>query len=372
MKKILTFVALIVLLASCSQQVTPSTTELNAQAGSWQKLGGALDYTVAKNAAAPKLVLDRSGNLVAAWMEDNGGWRVYLERWNGTSWESFGAGSPASIDPYFSIAFDSSNSAVVGFHVDTGSGVAVYRRDAQSKIWKQLGTTFTGTNAITADKDGAIYSILHNGLKFDGTLPAGKNLIRRWNGSNWQTIYTFQKRLQGVDVPVTSLLFKANETPVVSWTSPSLEKQLSAWNGTTWDDLYSLRSFLTLDKKDQRLGFTILEGRAVFVVQGSQNLGGELSTSSYPLLAVDNTNRPVIALGTATPDSNIIVKRWTGSAWAQLGGILDRVATRNATIGSIIADSQNTLYAAWQECIEFDTVASQCKNNNIYVSKYVP
>jgi hypothetical protein len=396
MKKVLAFVVLIVLLAACSQQANPANdVELNAQAGSWQKLGGALDFTVSKNAASPRLFLDRSGSLVAAWQEPetSDSSRTYLERWTGSSWQSFGKIFPVGAN---FVGFDASNSPVIVQTTFTGTTVSIISRwDATGKTWKQLGGSFTGYVAAV-DKNGAVYRIVHDKLvnNSDYSVPPtvrGKNLIQRWNGSVWQTLYTFQKTIDTggdvIDIPLTSLIFKSDGKPAAYWTYPdsSFAVTLIAWNGTAWVDSCSVSNAgsrsgsVTLDKKDQCLGFRSFgEEFSTFPFQGNKSL---LTDTNNPLgdistITVDNLNRPLIILnqrGSTDADRNLVVQRWTGSVWAQLGGNLDRVATRNAFQGSLITDSKNTLYAIWLECTEIDTNDTRlCKNSNVYVSKYVP
>lgn len=398
MKQIGIVLLLVILLAACSQQGSPNNTELAAQAGSWQKLGGALDFTVSKNAFSPRLTFDRQGNLIAAWEEPETGSdyypnrRFYLERWNGTGWQSFGKIFPVNAGL---IGFDLANSPVVVRPTSTPNSQVVSRWDATSKTWKNLGNAFVGRNAVIT-KGGVIYRVVEDNLVNDSDFSSppsvrGKNLIQRWSGTNWQTVYTFQKTVGvsggRIDVPI-SLGFKSDDiTPVAYWTYPdqSFTQEISIWNGKTWADTYSLSlagfssGMLVLDKKDQRLGFkTFGERFSTFPFQGDKSL---LADPNKPLengnyITVDNANRPIISFnqaGSSTYDSNLVVQRWTGSDWVQLGGILDRVASRFTTNPFIVTDSKNTLYATWLECVELDTTNSgRCKNTNVYVSKFVP
>ncbi len=392
MKQISVLLLLVVLLAACSQQANPNA-ELAAQAGSWQKLGGALDYTVAKSAVAPQLLQDRSGNLVAAWAENNNGWRVYLERWTGSGWQSFGAGTPVGSSPSFAISFDSSNSPVVAIYssASTTSKVAVYRQDASSKVWRQLGTSFTGPTVLAADASGAIYSVLYDNLDPINP-PRGKNLIRRWNGSSWQTAYTFQKTILASPYPdgdaaITSLKFQASGKPAIVWFAAVKEQRnsLSRWNGSSWiDDLIAKnKDFITLDKKDQDLSrdnrFNPATGNNITrVVQSSKEIWSN-DGIFVEGLTVNAANRPVFSVNDIYK-GDITVRLYDSLSAASLGGVLDRVATRYANGGTVFVDSKGTIYAAWQECVgtllaEPATVyfnLDRCTDWNVYVSKYVP
>jgi hypothetical protein len=403
MKQVSVVLLLVILLAACSQQANPNA-ELAAQAGSWQKLGGALDYTVAKSAVAPQLLQDRSGNLIAAWAENNNGWRVYLERWTGSGWQSFGAGTPVGSSSSFAVSFDSSNSPVVALYSSASttnyqSKVAVYRQDASSKVWKQLGTSFTGPTVLAADASGAIYSVLYDKLDpISG--PRGKNLIRRWNGSSWQTTYTFQKIIPNyqngnsdTDAAITSLKFQSNGKPAIGWWAAVTEQRnsLSRWNGTSWidDPIAKHEDFIDLDRKDQGLSFstrfspatgsnvtTVTQaGQGILSINTSVNA---LSTNGYSL-TVDNSNRPIISLNDPYK-GDLTVRRFNGQSWINLGGVIDRVPTKYANYSDIFVDTKGTIYAAWSECVGTLTAEpvvvfynlDTCTNWNVYVSKFVP
>jgi hypothetical protein len=397
MKKLGVIFVLVVLLAACSQQGVLKP-EFSAQAGSWQKLGGALDFTVSKSAASPRLLLDRQGNLIAAWDEpettsDYYPYRTYLERWNGTSWQSFGKIFPVSAG---FIGFDATNNPLI---IQTTSTFGLLQSvisswDATSKTWKNLGNTFVGNNAVV-NKNGVVYRVVQDKLinDIDFSSPPsvrGKNLIQRWNGSSWQTAYTFQKTIGvssgRIDIPIR-LGFKSDGiTPVAYWTYPdqSSEQNISFWNGTSWVDTYRLgfagptNGILALDKKDQRLGFKTFGGTfSTYPFQGDKSL---LADPNKPLengdyITTDTANRPLISftqVGSSTNDTNLVVQRWTGTVWVQLGGILDRVPTRFVGSSVILTDSKNTLYTAWLECVGTFSDQTGCSNYNIYVSKYVP
>jgi hypothetical protein len=356
MKRISIVLLLVVLLAACSQQAV-SNVGLETQANTWQKMGGALDFTVAKDAVSPKLLLDRNGNLVVAWKEYNNGPKVYMERWTNTGWQGLAKVFPLKVDyPDYSIVFDSSNSPVIGSAMnDLTREVAVYRFDNVSKTWKQLGANFTGSSKIAADKNGFVYSVQGS-------------TIRRWSGSSWQTVRTYQAT-DGSSISLfNTLSFKSDGiTPVLNVSLDMYTAALAVWNGSKWERIcHTYRGALAstvLDRKDQCFGY---DG-SLDLYQGSQPLdkfGVQVASTTF-----SRSNRPI---ATIDYGEDIIVKRWSGSAWVQLGGIVDRVATRNVNIysASLLVDGNNTLYAAWSECVDYDAVATRCNNFNIYVSKY--
>jgi hypothetical protein len=402
MKKMVGILLLVILLASCSQQATPNA-ELSAQAGTWQKMGGALDFTADKSAVNPTLLQDSSGNLVAAWAENNGGWRVYLERWTSTGWQSFGAGTPAIIPslyyiPSFSVVFDATNSPVVAIYSSVSttnyqSKVAVYRQDTASKTWKQLGTSFTGPSMVASDASGAVYSVLYDKLDpISG--PRGKNLIRRWNGSSWQTIYTFQKTLltpysspSHADAAITSLKFQSNGKPAIVWWAAIKEQRnsLSRWDGTSWvdDSVAKHEDFITLDKKDQDLSVNTrynpaTNGNKTTITQAGKGIWSS-DNVFIEGITVDNANLPVVSFNDPYK-GDVTAQRYNGSTLVSLGGVVDRLPSRYANGSTVFVDSKGTVYAAWSECVGTINVdpntgfiyPDTCTNYNIYVSKYVP
>jgi hypothetical protein len=385
-------IGLIVLLSACSQQATPIETaeaELSAQANSWRGLGYALDSVVSKDAINPKLLLDRRGRLVVAWEENNNGPKVYIKRWSGSGWQRVGKAFPLTYGysyPGFSLVFDSTNSPVIGSIVSGRDSyltqeIAVHRFDNASRTWKQLGTTFKGSPNLTTDKNGTLYSVLYDNLRFnfyeagpvDEGLGNGKNIIRRWNGNHWESVQTYQaviiSSLRGFDVPVDDLSFKHDGTTlVIKANTDEYTSALSSWNGSAWQILcYTYRGAFTgtiLDRNDRCFG----ENAEQDVYQGSQVLGSRSGLKLFPA-TFDRTNHPIVA---GDNYSDVVVQRWSGSDWDQLGGILDRISSREAYLGSLVVDDRNRLYAAWTECATYDTASSSCTNRNIYVSRYVP
>jgi hypothetical protein len=382
----------VVLLAACTQQTTPDAA-FSAQAGSWQKLGGALDFTVEKSAVAPRLLQDRAGNLIAAWAENNNGWRVYLERWTSSGWQSFGAGTPVGASPSFAVSFDSNNSPVVALYSSVSttnyqSKVAVYRQDTSTKVWKQLGTTFTGPTVLATDASGAVHRVLYDKLDPINP-PRGKNLIQRWNGSSWQTVYTFQKTISGApnpdgDAAITSLKFQTNGKPAIVWTAAVTEQRnsLSRWNGASWvdDPVAKNKNFITLDNKNQDLSVDTrynpaTNGNITRIAQA-----GKVIWSSDGVfvesITTDKGNVPVVSFNNPE-QGNVTVQRYNGSTLMSLGGVVDRLATRYANGGTVFVDSKGTIYVAWQECVGTKVNESvgfsldNCTNWNVYVSKYV-
>lgn len=409
MKQLCLGLLLMALLAACSQQ--PVTENLEVQWNTWQKLGGALDFTAEKTPYAAQLLLDRTDKPIVASIEDDkkGGRKLVLQRWTGSVWQDF---APTLIVPmngttYLDVQLDTKNRPVV--LVSVGGAArddpnledgAVYRYEYGS--WKRLGEPFDlGDLAIAPN--GNIYALFSNGI-YDGV--NDKSFIRRWNGSAWQTEYTFQKITTknyyfGTPLPAPiahgarSLRFTKTNKPVVTWWLTSDEwlpaavtppTQVEIWNGTTWTHAGEFLGELILDKNDKlltawvgaqfssspRCGLDVFPDMTVL-----PKLADATKSSTYKL-AVDAYNRPIVAhtvrclndVDAEDSQQDLVVRRWSGSSWQTLGGVADRLANRGASSQGIVVDSNNTIYVLFTQCFTYS--GTTCTNFNLYLSKYVP
>jgi hypothetical protein len=79
-----------------------------------------------------------------------------------------------------------------------------------------------------------------------------------------------------------------------------------------------------------------------------------------PAIVTDKDGKIVVAWyeQDASSQTRVYVKRWTGTAWEQLGDVLNTVADSNANDPSLAIDSQNRPVVAWHES---DTTSSTVK-----------
>lgn len=407
MRKIVLGLLVALLLAACSQQATPTPDpqpDLEAQATSWQALGGAVDFTVEKTPLGATMLLDRTEKPVVASLEDDkkGGRKFVLQRWTGTGWQNFATPLtlPASASANFDFQIDLSNRPVVllgaGTKTQGNSGVedgAVYRYENGS--WKRLGATYDfGDLAIAPNSN--IYLLVSNHVDDDLN---DKSWIRRWNGSSWQVDYIFQKITRPYSTPIAhdgaSLRFTKASKPVVGWWPTSDEwayaatppQYLEVWNGSGWTSKGSFWGDMILDKNDAIVEGAIdaqlssYNGCGMSVLQNGTSLPDlkDATKSSSIALAVDSGNRPVVAHnirctsgtdgGVDAPESqqDLVVRRWSGSSWQTLGGTVDRLANRGVLVKTLLVDSKNTVYALFTQCAD-----TACTNQNLYLSKYMP
>jgi hypothetical protein len=147
---------------------------------------------------------------------------------------------------------------------------------------------------------------------------------------------------------IYSLAFNAAGDPIVATTASRLfpfsgqniwQVRVKQWEDQQWTDL-----------------------GGVLNVRTSRNAQG-------PSLAVDKLGRPLVTWSEDTPrslgeGSNIYVKRWDGEAWVSLGEALD-VISGGASYPSLAVDSQNRPVVAWREFGPGDF-----NNGNLYVKRW--
>ncbi len=387
MKKMLAIVGLVVLLAACSQQSVTKEVNLEAQVtNTWKPLGSALDIVPKNNATRPKLVLDRNGKPVVVWAEDNGLWYLQAKRWNGSAWEKLAF--PSKPLPFteegvnaFDVAFDSSNALVLSQLMNptnsySNSGrVQVYR--ATSSSWISLGA-FNGLVQLQTNASGQIHTVFY-------LTTNGNNLIRRWNGTAWQTVATIRRiynvRQDGslIYAEVESFILKSDANPMVRWSYITGETYFESWSGSTWETiLYSVGNRLIYDytlNTQNQLAYIWAYTFDHLNVSVSVVLGDFYLVPNTPVSLALRGDKPVILYNDAgdrfyNKNNGLIARRWTGSAWQKLGTRLERNLAGLVYSSNVVVDKQGNIFAVWQEAV--------CGSNpnfcpsNVYVSQYVP
>ncbi len=411
--KLVSVIVAIAILAACSQQATPTNIEIpegdiSSQASSWQKLGGVIDATIDKSPMEVVMLLDRTEKPVVASLEDDnkGNYKMYFQTWTGTTWQSFAPSLVVSRSGYPSFDFqvDLNNRPVVFAKPASASQYGVYRYE--NGAWKRLGNPSDSGGNLTIANNGNIYTLVSDYTK-------NKSFIRRWNGSSWQTDYTFQKitttdylgnPLSGGPIAhaASSLKFTKTNKPVVTWGLTSDEwgfassppTQVEVWNGSVWQDGGEFQQTGILDKNDNIVSASIpyqyssaLGCTGMDVSQNNKNLKEipDVSVNSGFSLAVDTSNHPVVAHtircvrgADSSKDKedvqakrDLVVRRWSGSSWQTVGGVVDRIANQGAESEAMAIDSKNTIYVLFRQCATFNAQGN-CTNNNLYLSKYVP
>jgi Bacterial Ig-like domain/Bacterial Ig domain len=123
----------------------------------WNPVGGALSAKSGTTfAQRPSLQLDSGGNPVVAWKERNEGGtssNIYVQRWTGALWESFGNGvnEEASIgqadDP--ALVLDASGNPIVAWAGTDGSTTNIYVHRWVNGHWELLGDVLSANPGQT-------------------------------------------------------------------------------------------------------------------------------------------------------------------------------------------------------------------------------
>ena len=228
---------------------------------------------------------------------------------------------------YPSLALDSSGNPVVSWREGTPLSGHIYVKRWNGSRWVQLGTTFLDvtTNGDAYNPSLALDSSgnpVVSWSEWDGT--SESIYVKRWNGSSWIQLGTYANSYQRARGP--SLALDASGNPVVSWYEYDGSVNniyVQRFNGTNWINV----------------GTGVLSGSSAL-----------FSDAYNPSLALDSSGNPVVSWyewdGTS---DNIYVKRWTGTSWVQVGGILDANTNQYAYNPSLALDASGNPVVSWQE-----------------------
>ncbi|RKI03751.1 hypothetical protein D7Y04_01935 [Corallococcus sp. AB038B] len=272
---------------------------------SWEALGTPMSSGRVTNAYQCALQVDVDGKLTVVWFENMNfkDYEWFVRRWNGQSFEPLGP----TLTPVVQGASVMDWRLARGAHpyltlasVETGEGwKRIYVRQWRDGSWGQLGSAIElRANSIVdsffmdVDGRGDPFVVLRE--QFTG---GGSPLLTamRWTGSAWQDIGA---SLSGL---LTALSFDASNAPLVATLDTVTGKPrtlLKKWTGSAWEPW----------------------GGALDALLGVDNT----TVSSVKL---DTQGRPVVALyGLMGNDANRSgkgqVRRWNGTQWESLGGIL--------------------------------------------------
>ncbi len=273
----------------------------------WEELDGSGSGGGVSNGAAqcvfPTLALDSAGNPNVAWSAGN---EIYFERWNGSSWEELagsgsggGVSNNATYSYYPSLALDSSDNPVLA--------------------WSDGSSTLAG-------KD--IY-------------------VRRWNGSSWAELAS-SATAGGISNCTSTcrhpeVVIDSSDNPVVAWVYSNRGIMLRVWSGTSWDALDTSAT--------EPVGLcSICDGTSVTVL----GHGGSLPVQS-PGLRLDSSDQPVVTWSAykSGMGADVYLEAWDGSAWAGIGGSETGTAINthagNAYTPRLVLDSSDNPIVAWEQ-----------------------
>lgn len=301
-----------------------NTNEIINAAGQWEEVGGgsASGGGISNNdedSVWPDIVVDPSGNVYVAWHDKSSGDReIYVRKWTGSQWATVGANSASG----GGISINSGDSKAVSLAVkpdgkpcaawrDWSSGFAeVYLRCWDENQWTEIGHGSASGSGVSKQKDsstsrrwpsmaigtdGVIYLAWENSGGSDTEIYAAW-----WDGNSWSMLGPNGGNVSDNNgnswLPVLALA--SNGKPYIAWqdeSSGNSEIFVRRWTGSSWVEVGS----------DSASGGGI-----------SKTSGRSVS----PTMAFDTDGRPAVAWSDDNVgNEEIFVRRWTGSAWVEVG-----------------------------------------------------
>jgi hypothetical protein len=444
----------VVAVSRCPVTTTPCNNNLYVKrwdGSKWVQLGTSLSRSASNSTYKPSLAVAKDGTLFVAYIENvSGDINLYVKKWTGSTWvqvssnvDSAGSGvdNPSlaltpdgrpmvAYDESYngnrniyikvlslggtwgyvgarvertitnnaylpSLAVDAAGNAIFSYEEEVaGQQRNVYVRRFQpdvSKTWTPLGNQPVAENAgfFSIDLDGSGQPVVAfgkgTGLNFGEIY---RLYAQRWTGSSWVQV---GGAITGLDYAPASFSFASNGTNsfAVAWqgVNPSITEYniyVKRWNGSAW---VQLGDFLDTNKANNAFEPSIdvdpsgnpsvawieqIGGASSVVVKrwdGSKwvqlgNVG--VSSAETVKLRVDATGKPTIAWTESTPttSSDLYVKRWNGSRWLQLGSALDTDINNNVLRGSIAIDS------AGNPIVAFGEITPGVGNDSTYAKKW--
>ncbi|MBZ4377048.1 Ig-like domain-containing protein [Corallococcus interemptor] len=271
---------------------------------SWEVIGTPLSSGRPVNAYQGTLQVDAGGSPTLAWFEnpDVNDIQWFVRRWNGQAFEPVGAAltpvSQTTYVPDWRFAQGAHSSLTLATH-EVGTGWnRIYVRQWRDGAWGQLGAAIelrvnSVVDSFFMDVDGQGYPFVVLREQIGG-VPS--NTAMRWTGTAWQDIGS---TLSGRS---TALSFDAGNAPLVATLDTLTGKPrtlLQKWTGSAWEPW----------------------GGALEALPG-------VDSTTVTSVKLDTQGRPVVVLhGSVGTDANRSgkgqVRRWNGTQWEALGGILN-------------------------------------------------
>jgi hypothetical protein len=302
----------------------------------WSSVGGTLDRTLTNNAQNPSLALRSDNRPTVAWQENN---NVYVKRWNNSSWVSIGGALdsvPAALSLTPSLVLDSANVPIVAYAENGDILVKKPNEVVATSVWGfPFGTAALDTNATVAYRPSIALKSDGNPIVawYENDGSSTNVYAKEWTGTAWIALGTTLDMTASNNAKDAVLAIRSDNRPVVAWEEAG-NIYVKQWNGSAWQSVGGV-----LDK-----------------VAANEAL--------RPALDLRSDNNPVVTWqeGSST-NYNIFVKRWTGSAWANVSSsALDKTLSRTAQRPAVVLKSNNNPLVAWDE--------SDGASENVYVEQY--
>jgi hypothetical protein len=379
----------------------------------WINAGSPIDISLAEDASSPAIAISSIDQPFLTWKENTAlsAHDVYVKSWNGTAWTLVGnaldrtqsndVSSPAiatsGLLPY--VAWGELNGAEHNVYVSQWTGAS----------WTPLSASLDGQVArdanypsvkVAATGPVVAWQECASTATWD-TCTDHDIWVKKWNSltNTWDAVGSILDGVATNDATRPSLALNSSGNPVVAWqetngTSTSRNVVVKAWDGvSSWTSLGTVDLSLSQDASlpslaidasnrpviawKEKIGSVSVLNYNIYVKRWNgtswDQLGATLLTSSprnagSPSLSINLSGNPVVAFSElVSPNGyNIYVKQWLGTKWVPLGSTLDNQVTNNALSPALVVTHQDKLFTAWQEC-----ASSSCTTpNDIYVKQF--
>lgn len=357
--------------------------------GQWQQLGGALDNNVNDYIDQGSTAVDAFGNPIVAFSEFSGSGAdiLLVKRWNGSAWELLGGSSglnvKGSVQHAISLVIDHNANPVVAWAEWSSSANYVYIKRWDGVTWNLLGG---GTVGQTGSSYAVSMGIDANNNPMVAFPNFNQNIVvMRLNGSSWTQIGQPLSLLPSYDL---SLAVNTAGNPVVAWeqnNASAREIRVGRWNGTSWEPMGSAAlnagysslvdcPSLAIDKNNRTV-VAWNEGNSIYAKRWSgsawNSIGDAVTTESIngytgsDYVELDSAGNPVVVFITEDPGLSVYAKRWNGTAWVDMGDMLDIQAPGITYHPSLAVDTLGNMTVAWTE--EYNSPEDY---GNLYVKRY--
>jgi hypothetical protein len=201
------------------------------------------------------LKLTRDGMPVVAWMMSGGSNTLYVNRWNGSSWEDFGqnvtdeSNSPPGDYKFFpALQLNASDNPILAWSYPDGKVYVAYWSTGPNIAWVTYGQGLSAYSQLSTPA-------LNPSLQLDS---AGSPIVawrqadstgtkhihvRRWSNGVWQDMGTALSASPGAtDTSAPELHVAPSNKLILSWSEMAggtMQTHFMVWNGTQWEMLVS-------------------------------------------------------------------------------------------------------------------------------------
>jgi hypothetical protein len=286
------------------------------------------------------VALDAQGRPVVAWNE---GGALFVQRFDGENWvalgHSGGAAGVAQLAGYPSLLLDSSGRPVVAWLAPDTRLLHVARFDGSR--WTGLdGAAIAPVSSDAVDE----YSLTGDrsatpAVAWSTTRSGSSRVyVRQFASGAWQTLED-SGAATGVGDPTVAaeapaLALDPAGLPVVTWLNGKSTIYVKRWTGAAWQELGASAS-------------------------GAGLSGAAASQYGRPEIAIDAAGRIAVAWLQVVPWSlgdfdHVHLKRWSGSAWEELGGSATGLGLSTKEIDDsreirLNIDESDELWVGWNE-----------------------